>query len=476
MGKKRKKQNYTRETPPEQILSHIQHLRLASIRDYQKWCKEHYFPTGLNKSHSQLDREIGIYKQEEAVKVLKTSKKSQNLPNSIQNIYNKKLSHEEVKYNKILLNIYHAFKKTRQPKVLLDTLLYLEAESNLFRDAAFVSGVIQLTQNYEYWIRPLAEWRAKTHNMDRQFSSLARHLLAEYDVPIFMDQAFLSENSTQQKWFRHIGSGKNIRTAEKLPVPLTKKMAHSFLHAPDNYPIMAAFRWGQVHALGGDRWLANALLETKLVREFKDDSFWLSIIRFFIRHPMLDRAHVNPIVDYIWDQKYEDRMVFVERGVAENRGPAQPNFSMKGRTPESLLRQVNEWHRRLGKEAKSGDFQWIHSKIKDFEFIEGRKESKNMKIWRIRELVSSQELLAEGRIMRHCVATYARSCYTGKCTIWTMDLADHLGVNKRLTIELHPTSKVIRQVRGQNNRLPEEKEKSIIRRWAEKEDLKLPVP
>jgi hypothetical protein len=150
-------------------------------------------------------------------------------------------------------------------------------------------------------------------------------------------------------------------------------------------------------------------------------------------------------------------------------GPAQPNFSMHGRTPATLLRQVENWHRQLGKETRGGQLQWVKSKFSDYQYVEGRKNSKNMRIWTIRELLSSKELIAEGRKQNHCVATYARSCFSGGTSIWTMDVQETLTSQKLLTIELHNPTKTIRQVRGLRNRMATTREMDIIHRWAHKE-------
>ena len=151
---------------------------------------------------------------------------------------------------------------------------------------------------------------------------------------------------------------------------------------------------------------------------FKDDEFWLSVLRFFIANPLLDTRHYGPIVDYIWHKKYENRMVFVERGVAREEGPEQPNFSMHGRTPDTLLRQVEEWHKRLGRESRGVNLNWIKSKFNEFRYTVGQTKSRNMEIWTIRELLNSNELIAEGRAQHNCVASYARSCFTGVTSIW----------------------------------------------------------
>ena len=352
------------------------------------------------------------------------------------------------------------------------TLQYIEKKSKLL-EGKYLQGVLSLLRDRDHWIKPIETWKPSSHNPTKQFSSLARFLLCEFDVPLFMDQAYLENQSLYQGWFRHIGQGKNIRTITSLPVSITKKEAHYFLEAPDHYSIEGAIRWGQIYALGGNERLADAILETRLGREFDHDDFWQSVLRFFIKNPMLDMAQVNPIVDYVWNQKFANRRIFVERGVAQEQPPEQPNFSMKGRTVESLLKEVEAWHRRLGKEVKGGRLQWEKSPISDFEFIEGNRDSKNMRIWSIKELVSSNELVAEGRVMKHCVASYAQSCGRGASSIWTMNVQTEDGTEKLLTIEVANQAKLIKQIRGRLNRLATEKEKNIILRWVEKENLKM---
>ncbi|TVR29607.1 MAG: hypothetical protein EA404_14415, partial [Spirochaetaceae bacterium] len=63
-------------------------------------------------------------------------------------------------------------------------------------------------------------------------------------------------------------------------------------------------------------------------RDFRDNQFWLELIRFFARNPMLDTAHYQPIVDYIWNQKYENQAVFVARGVVQETGPLCRNVRL----------------------------------------------------------------------------------------------------------------------------------------------------
>ncbi|MFH2045414.1 MAG: PcfJ domain-containing protein [Pseudomonadota bacterium] len=406
----------------------------------------------------------------EAATKLSTSKTTRSLKKFFNGILQGNITDQKLD-TEFARAIYKGSKEFKNVSQLIEILTFLEEKSKLLKDIRHIQGAIELSKKSEQWIRPYANWQAPSHNPDKQFSSFARHLLANYPIPRFMDNAWLKGNELHQKWFIHIGAGKNIRSAENLPIPLTKKIAHYFLLAPENYAIEAAMRWGQIHALAGDKRIVEALLESRIIDDFRDNDFWSSVFRFFIKNPMLDTIHINPIIDYIWNQKYENRVVFVERGVAEEVGPEQPNFSMRGRTVNSLLRQVDDWHRQLGKEIKSGNLQWKKSLFHDFQFIEGSEKKKNMKIWIIKELLSSKELVVEGRQQRHCVATYAHSCHNGKCSIWTMDVQTEEGIEKLLTIELNHPEKIIKQVRGKKNRIPTDKEIEILKRWSVKEHL-----
>ncbi len=423
-------------------------------------------PTWHGRGHVSEQQRKG------AIDKLAKGKKTRDITRLVTALCRGSLSGEDLD-TELSRKLSEACAQASDPLRLLDILKFLRGKSKLLASAKYLDGIVALTHDPRSWLRPVETWRPRTHNPDRQFSSLARHLFAQFDVPAFMDRAWLRGSALQQEWFKHIGQGGNIRTAPDLPVPLTKKMAHHFLGAPVHYSFEEAFLWGQVCALGGDGRLVEALRETRLTPDFHDNEFRLSVLRFLVANPMLDPVHLVPLIDYIWHEKYEDRVVFVDRGVAQEAGPAQPNFSMRGRTVVSLLRQVETWHRQLGRELKTGGAAWKHSPLRDWQFVEGTKEARNMQIWRIRELLSAQELIAEGRQQHHCVATYAQSCAAGRCSIWTMDVETESGREKCVTIEVGHADKVIRQVRGKRNRFPTEKEKEILLRWATQEGLEM---
>lgn len=478
MARNKNKTNHKQQDRHAMLMVYAQAVNLYSIDTYQQWCIEYGFSTNVNKSKLQLKGEYLQYKRLSAISKLKKYKREENMHQLIQNIYANDVRHKDLNSDALKL-ISHGFKITQNKKLLRDVLLFLEENSKLLTYSDYIKGVISFVAHYGLWLQPIFNWQAKTHNVDRQFSSLARYLFAQYDVPAFMDSVWYKGEAKARGWFIHLGQGKNIRTASSLPIRMTKKMAHFFNQAPARYELNAAFRWAQIHALGGNHMIADSVAQTRLAREFKDDTFCLTVLRFFIDNPMLDISQYNPIIDYIWNQKYENRMLFVERGIAREEGPEQPNFSMRGRTPATLLNHVDSWHRRLGRESRGGNLQWIKSKFANFSYVEGRENRFNMKIWTINELLSSNELVTEGRKQHHCVASYARTCSTGNTSIWTMDvqahhqLDKHLYRHKLLTIELHNSSKTIRQIRGLKNRLATKNEIDIINRWSQKEGLSI---
>jgi hypothetical protein len=204
----------------------------------------------------------------------------------------------------------------------------------------------------------------------------------------------------------------------------------------------------------------RAVIGTRLGAEFADDEFWLTVLQFFVAHPMLDPAQVGPIVDFVHHHRFGPP------------GAARPDFAMKDHRPASLLRQVEAWHRTLAK-VRRPTAEWPSSGIAAFEFVEGTEAGGRLRTWRITELLSTKALVAEGRRMKHCVATYDRSCARGVTSIWSLEVETFGESAQVLTVELRNRQRLICQARGKCNALPAEKHRGILRRWAEQADLTL---
>jgi len=322
--------------------------------------------------------------------------------------------------------------------------------------------LIRLAKYPDKVIREVETWKPKTYNLQRQIASFSRHLYAKYFIPTFMDSVWYSETKFQP-WFLHIGQGNNIRTASQLPVTLTKKEAHYFLQAPADFTPLQAIRYGQILNLGGKEPLVRQVLRTRIAVDFIRDEFCLSVFRWLLKHPMLDTAQYAPIIDYIFHQKYMPSRLDSNG----NMVCQQPNLSMKDRDPETTLRQVEAWHKKLGKEKGEKNLVWASSGIKSYSY----KSSDKKTLYTIDEICTQKELITEGRTMKHCVGSYAHSCHSGRISIWRFEELGQNGLDKRLTIEVDNKEGKITQARGKYNALPNQSDLYHLRNWANEAKL-----
>ncbi len=458
------------------LRKHLAALSRRSVSMYLDWCRNQGFPATLDKSRKELDAELAVF-NDQIGQASRQARLHHNPRKLIEAMCRGEVVSSEIKrpqLQRLCQSIERASTNETARKDLQELLLWADAETDfLFETVTYgtanylaADALIKLNDRRGQWQRKPEEWKSPSHNAQRQLASLIRHLVARFPVPEFMDAAwFRNEPGSRRlrEWYLHIASGKNIRTA-RTPIPLTSKMAHCFLQAPDSYEIEAAFLWGQVHALGGDAVLTHALLGSRNGYLFTNNDFWISVIRFFVANPLLDRRHVGPVMDYLNAQKFQSRTVTGEDGTGTVIPPPQPNMQMRGRTAGTLLAQVDKWHLELGRTKGVESLRFKPSGIKEMAFQTGGKDA--LVLWSIRELQSTADLVAEGKAMRHCVASYARSCANGNCSIWALELDRRMGVEKSQTIEVTKQG-VIVQCRGKLNRLPTAVELKIVQRWAE---------
>ncbi|MDB5326235.1 MAG: PcfJ-like protein, partial [Phycisphaerales bacterium] len=98
-------------------------------------------------------------------------------------------------------------------------------------------ALVAMAAECKRWIRDPDSWVCRTHNAGRQFSQIARHLFARYDVPAWLDQAWFDRTRRKRDhgramWFIFVGQGGNLRKAGGLPIAMTKMMAHHAMQAP----------------------------------------------------------------------------------------------------------------------------------------------------------------------------------------------------------------------------------------------------
>lgn len=468
---------------------HLDALGLKSAQEYVQWCAQRGLSTRIKKHWQERCRERFAASEELLDRRRKLARQQSRKPRqTLENLFVGNLAELDLTHPTLRL-VHHLLISVDDESVKQSfkrLLIQVQAKSGLLSvqrahtqlgeqsGNTLIEGMLALAKVNCRWIRKLTDWRPHSHNVYRQFSSLAAHLVGRYPVPVFMDSAWFRGSSDiatqQQEWYLALASGQSPRKMN-FPIPLTKKMAHFFQQAPKELLIESALRWGQVLGLGGNAHLAKAILGSRLGANFEHNEFWVTVIRSLVEHPMLDTRQIGPIFDFIHHQKFEPQPMEVISGQITIQ-PLNPDFSMCGRTPLSLLTQMREWHIGLRKGTQKPNLQWLSSGIEPLELEEGSLVSGKPRKWTISELLNTWELFQEGQMMRHCVASYESSCVSGRSSIWSLSLERGDGRRKRvLTIEVSNQRKTICQIRGKANRLPNPKELELIKQWAKQEQL-----
>ena len=454
---------------------HYQSLGFRDGETYYAWCAQRGFTQSQRKSADQCEQEREALKREKAQAAMQSGNRFLRKPEeAIQTIFRGEFKPDGERAP-VLLLVWQAAQslagpaKKNERECLLRLLLRVQQRGDLLRDDpviahlgpnennTYIGALTALACHYTQWIRPLDAWKPDSHSAGKQFASLARHLLAKYAVPAFLDSVWFAGQDEwarrQQGWHVHIGAGKNIRTAD-LPLKLSEKAAHHVQFAPANFSAFGGLRWGQLRALNAAPNLIRAVVATPLGENFEQEEFWVSVLHFFVNDPMLDAAHIGPIVDYIRHRKFVPQVIAQPDGtlLAE---PPEPNFSMKGRTPEALLRRVEEWHRTLIHEQKVVAKQWGPAPLNPLFYKEPPERGGVPLEWSIHELRTTSELSAEGRAMSHCVGTYVASCLSGSLSVWSLRLKEGAGLPRRvMTIAVSHSKRSIIEARGKCNKLP----------------------
>ena len=437
---------------------HFKTLGVDSIVAYKLWCYRNCLDTSTEKTPGQLQTEIHLFKSQNPDKEPDIHRlHNPRLAKYIARIFKGELQNDKLSHiPSHIRTMYNRLKnKPEVQQALCRLILHIEKFSDLLRpkraskrygrslDNTHLGGMVQLAQHHKDWIRPVEDWRPKNHKGRLQFNALARHLLAKYDVPPFFDQVFFQGDTpdahTQQNWFKHVGMGQNIRTAG-VPMRLTKRMAHNFIQGNDHrLTVYQALRITQHNTLkrGQQTWhnswiIAHGPLGDKL----ENEDFWETVVQFIGNQNFLSRGYIDPIVDYIRHHKFAAQRIPQPDGTLIEGPPAHPNFCMKGRSANKLLRQVDEWHQELTGMEDVELETWEPSGLSEFEHTELDPELNRNILWSMHELTTSKQLYAEGRIMRHCVGSYTRECAEGDKSVWSLPALD-LDAAKENQIEEH---------------------------------------
>jgi hypothetical protein len=338
-----------------------------------------------------------------------------------------------------------------------------------------IEALVNLARFRNVHIRTVVTWPGSTQSWHVVVTSLARHLIAKYPVPVFLAGAWYATDDefsdSKREWFVAHGRGSSFRSLN-LPIRMTRRMESIFLGSSDHFSIEYAMRRAELIGLGADVPLVTAVLAARPALNLNHGDFWRTVWHFLITHKhQIDADQVAPVIDFLDAVRHETVAVHTPGGIMV-RTPLFPNFSLKGRTPKSLTRLMGQWHGNVGRREEG--LSWERSNIRPLvQEIPNADPTAPHTVWELTELTSSVQLRAEGTALQHCVASYAYGCSKGRSRIWSLRRRRGLSYKSVLTVEINPASRTIIQARGFRNRRVSGRPLSVLRLWAAKEGLQL---
>jgi hypothetical protein len=353
--------------------------------------------------------------------------------------------------------------------------MLLGGTSTLGEQQTILHAFARLVRHHRDWRQVPESWSAPAASPRVQLRSLMLHLFGGYPLPATVADTWLRPTSPlwERELYLHLAAGLSVRRF-KFPcgTRLSKRAAAWFMQAPDDLSIQAALRWAQVRALDGDERLARALAtETLLGAIATDHEFWATVTQFLVRHQPISVTEMREIIAFIQRQRFLPASAVI--GGAGGNQPLQPALCLRRMSLRSLRRMMANWQPPVAptiavtSRVKS-PLYWSPSDIGYYRTFS------NGAAWAIHELLSDVQLRIEGKLMRHCVASYAGRCARRESSIWSLTSTRGGKTLRELTIEVQPAARTIVQFKGRHNAAPSAVQLEVVLAWAELEGLRLP--
>ena len=340
-----------------------------------------------------------------------------------------------------------------------------------------IEALVNLSRFSCAHVRAVADWPGTSASWRPAVCSLAQHLIGKYTVPAFLAASWYAADDPfaekKRDWFVAHARGASFRSLD-LPIDMTRKMEHIFLMSRDHLTIEHAMRRAELLAIGASGELVRAVLATRSATDLGNAAFWRTVWQFLIANARaIDLAHVGPMIDFVQAIRHGRVAVETPEGIVL-RDPPQPSFSMKGRTVQSILRLMQDWHRSLG--LANGGLTWAPSPLQSLLIEEPSQDpSAPPSVWQLTELTNGAQLRTEGTALHHCVASYADRCWRGASRIWALRVHRGEKVRHVLTIEVDMNRRAVVQARGWGNRAASGKPLRLLQDWTARERLRLAI-
>jgi len=315
-------------------------------------------------------------------------------------------------------------------------------------------------------------WIRSPHTWDQQ-SNFLDHVFVRHPVPQFLYSDWTRRDVDGSVkwliWFILLGQGGSLKRAGKLfNWCIPTKLLKSLNEFPPNLSPLELCMLAEIKRLGGNkmdfdrlnRHLFFVIDPTEPSSNNGYLPFWRETVRWLSTHRAAMSDEESQIIltwavhEYTEAQRDEGDWWTLDEYPEAQRDRGQ-RFSWKGRRVHTVLersRQYCESIERpwLGHQWSSHDWDWKYEDV-----ILGT--------WTFIELTSGEDLFYEGQAQNHCVASYSGRCTAGHSAVVSLQHNDE----RRLTVEINPSTGQIVQARGPYNRSANTQEQRVLTQWVQ---------
>ncbi len=300
-----------------------------------------------------------------------------------------------------------------------------------------------------FWCRSPLTWSPESG------VSLQEHLFATYPVPAFLIEALNNPIRFPDYkwlcWFILLGRSASLKAAGRVfGWDIPGKFTHFLPRVPEAslFPTQACL-YAEVLRLGGtatdyQRLMADGsycLDPTDLSVAEDDFRFWEGAVFWLIRH----REELS-------DTDAGRVLAWARHCHTEFLAGHESLFRWRGRSVAATLERARIYH----DQQHARWHRWHY-----YAWPAHGWDSAGASGWSITELTNSDQLIAEGAAMQHCVWSYGWSCQAESSAIFSVRYKDQ----RRVTVEVNPKTGELVQVRGSLNRDPDTEELQIVALW-----------
>lgn len=431
------------------------------IARYKKICEECGFDFHLYKNRKELEKEYEVYIQNKSKSLLnkKNKLKKIKLPEFISLVEDNQISPENhLSYN----FLYEVYKNALNKE---DVMFFFNVIKNLKINIKNKDdeNLIALNNIFKYkakWISDINNFVLKTKNLKKAITQLSEYLFIKYEINnIYKELIFDNKKFVV---FVKISQGESPKKVidEYLPeFNLTKKMIHKLNTEKTNLTFNKRIR--ELQLTGFQNKIIQEVLKSFKANNFvEDESLFMDYLIYLNNQDLslLESDQIMPIFDYV---KHFKR-------VCEQR---EVDFKLKNYSLPRLYEDMIQWHRELGKTKH--DYTWEGLNLPVYHSVKYKNDNEFItKEVKIEELTSSNELRKEGRQMNHCVASYARSCKNGVCSIFSLKVKEFNASNLKSKATIEVRNKQTVQIRAKHNLKVSDSDMNYINIWKKENGIR----